>query len=376
MMGYWVQTQRSVKVHSLSQLIGLIVLIAALSTFKLPPASHLAGFINLTVLVFMLIFTISVYNVLLLREEHLVYLLRFFAYSAAVAAIWVIIDGIQSEGVVSASGPFRNRAHAGVYMLTSFWVILLNITWPGTSRKERWIFYGILPLIFYCVAVSGRRSIYIATFIGFGALFASFIIAPGRGRSKILVTMCLFLAAFAILYFVMSDYWNPARFFKSRVEMIDTRLEAATTFTGEGEYSESFSALQYRGIFRAFRENPVLGIGWGGFFESEYSLTGHEVHSTPLRFLAETGLVGFLLYLCFVFRLLYRSFKLWLASRRTVYQFPALILFIAFCSASLSAYYNRQVTERTFWLLLVIFMGFETLLLRKIRRESLPIRSQ
>jgi O-antigen ligase len=158
--------------------------------------------------------------------------------------------------------------------------------------------------------------------------------------------------------------------------MIDTRLEAATTFTGEGEYSESFSALQYRGIFRAFRENPVLGIGWGGFFESEYSLTGHEVHSTPLRFLAETGLVGFLLYLCFVFRLLYRSFKLWLASRRTVYQFPALILFIAFCSASLSAYYNRQVTERTFWLLLVIFMGFETLLLRKIRRESLPIRSQ
>ncbi len=123
--------------------------------------------------------------------------------------------------------------------------------------------------------------------------------------------------------------------------------------------SQNFFEMQRVGVMTAFRDYPIFGIGWGGFYRSRYSPTGHEVHSTPLRFLAELGLVGLALYLALMWVLLVGSLRIVALLRRTVYRTPALVLAIALWSLSVSYVYNRHITERTFWLLLLFFVTFE-----------------
>lgn len=371
MFTYFGRYSLPVRIHPLTRLISLILLVAALSTLKLPPERQLSGVINLAVLVSLLVFTVTLYNVILLREQHLVYLLRFFAYSATIIAVWVIVAGVRSGGDPYEAGPFRGRGHTGIYMFASLWVILLNICWPTTSRRERWVFYAMLPLIFYCVGVAGRRSVYVALILGIVGLIVGFVVARG-GRLKVIVPVLIGLFSLGVVLFVLSDYWGPAAFFKERLlgegdRSLRGGLAAYMADAEDPRYERNFNVLQRHGALRAVSEHPILGIGWGGFYRSEYSLTGGEMHSTPLRFLAETGIVGLTVYLCFMFRLLWGCLRLWLLTRRSAYHLPALILLVAFSSLSVSWIYNRQITERTFWLLLVIFMSFETFTLRKIR---------
>jgi hypothetical protein len=141
--------------------------------------------------------------------------------------------------------------------------------------------------------------------------------------------------------------------------MIGERIRLATGSAEEVAEEDNFFLLQRQGVAMAFRDSPVLGIGWGGFPKSRFSPTGHEVHSTPLRFLAELGLVGFALYLSLLGYLLIRSVQLFLAMRASRYGPVYLSLAVALWSLSVSWVYNRHITERTFAILLVVFLAME-----------------
>ena len=117
--------------------------------------------------------------------------------------------------------------------------------------------------------------------------------------------------------------------------------------------------LQMEGIQAAVQAHPILGIGWGSFHKWEYNATRHEVHSTPLRFLAETGIVGLLVYSLLLLRLLIGSAMLSLQMRASPYAGSYLILAVAVWSLTASYLYNRHITERTFWLLLLVFLLLE-----------------
>lgn len=378
---YLIKNNISLKIHPLMYLLGLIVIIASLSTLNLPTEQQKFGFISLILLMLTSAFTVTLYNFVLLHKSYFLYLIRFVAYSTAIVAIWVLIDGILSGGDISAVGPFRNRAHASIYMFASLWVVLFNISIPNTSKLQQCLFYAMLPLLFYCVSIGGRRSIYVALIFGLACLILGVAIVRCRGRMKILAPVIIGLISLGSLHFVFSEFWAPAAFFKERMsaeggQSVGGRLRAFTASTEDVEFMQSFTVLQRQGALRAFSENPVLGIGWGGFYESEYSPTGHEMHSTPMRFLAETGIIGFVAYLVFMLALLWKSLKLLLSTRGTSYELPALILFIALCSLSTGYIYNRQVTDRSFWLILVIFMSFETIIYDKFHKFNMSKRRQ
>ena len=122
---------------------------------------------------------------------------------------------------------------------------------------------------------------------------------------------------------------------------------------------KGFFALQRQGVRLAFITHPIVGIGWGGFAKSHYSPTGHEVHSTPLRFLAETGIVGFSLYVLFMLTLTSSVWRGFLLMRRTPFGNSYLALAVGFSSLLVSYAYNRHVTERTFWLLMGVIFAME-----------------
>jgi O-antigen ligase len=374
MILYFLKHDIPIRTHPVIIIIGLMVIAAGISLVMIPPLRLMNGVFATLIMLFMFMTVLTLYNLVSLDERYLVLLLRALVFSAAIASIWGLMEGISSGGYIGATGSYRGRGQMGMISLSSFWIVLTYAFWPKVSKWERLAVYFVLPLVLYCLAVSGRKSVYIAFALGLAGLAVSLLFAYGRGRLMVLGMLLVVGLTLGLLYSVVSDYWTPAAFFKDRAEEARENFLLMTGIQDEAEataYNEDqFVQLQQQGAVRALAENPILGIGWGGFYRSKYSPTGHEMHSTPFRFLAELGLVGITLYLCLMGRLFGGAFKLWLSSRKTSYQSSAMILCVALCSLSVSYLYNRQVSERTGFLIIVILLGFEALILRKTRSGS------
>lgn len=368
-----------VKWHPLIMTLGVWFLVALISLFELPQdrLAFSSRFFWISVpqaMVFFLqfVFSLTLYNLLTLEERLLTYLLRCFAISVPVIVLWVLADQIGSGGDAYVSGPFAGRSHMGIYMFGALWILLVYCYWPDIHRWERWAALPGIGLALYAIATSLRQSVYAATIVGLGGLALSFVIARGRERFQISGTLLLLAPVLAFLYFAGGQYIPQLAFFQRELDGLDSRLEEASETVETAEGQASFDALQWYGVMRAFQENPILGIGWQGFYRSEYSPLGNEIHSTPLRVLAETGMIGMAVYLLFMAIVFTRALRLFLLARKTPYQLSALVLLIAFVSETVSQWYNRMFTDRAYWMLLVVFLVFEYLLLQKVKVKAGP----
>jgi O-antigen ligase len=257
-------------------------------------------------------------------------------------------------------------------MLTTFWLVLIYTVWPDRSLK-RWIktpiCLGALLLCLYAVAISGRRSVYLSLFIGLAGLVLIFTMALKRHRLRIGAALLVSLFFLGLLYTRAEDFLPRGMFFQTRVGMITDRLQSASdAFSGASE--SGFMAMQADGIRAATHAHPILGIGWGVFYKYTLNPSRHEVHSTPLKFLAETGVLGLALYLVFLGLLILGSGRLALQMRGSPYAASYLVLAVAISSLTVSYMYNRHLTERTFWLLLLVFLVLEAFAYGYAKLES------
>lgn len=345
--------------NSALRLLGALLAAAVASQINLAAGHRLFGLLQLAILAFMLLFLLAAYNLALSYRLSPGYILRWTTWAVLIVGPWIVLQARQAEANLDAVGPFRNRAHMGSYMLTAFWLVVVYYFWPNRHRFKALLCTLAMTLTLYAVAVSGRRSVYTSLAVGLIALVASQIVT--RRRRLVLAWVAILAVGFLSAFFVYGEELLPrASFFRERVFTVDDRLRAALGVEGEQAEEKSFIALQKEGGRRAFIAHPLLGIGWGGFAESSYSPTGHEMHSTPLRLLAETGLVGFVLYSLWMLYLLVRSSRMFLYLRATPFGPAYQVLTIALWSLSVSYLYNRHITERTCWLLLVVFLLFET----------------
>jgi hypothetical protein len=348
------------RLHPILRVVGLIVFAAALSQLNLPASHFSAGLIELAILAFPFAFLVALANLLQRYSISPTALLRWIGYSVLIVGPWVILEGVETGGSIGAAGPFRNRAHLGTYMLTAFWLSVILALWPGLKKRDRLVSWAAICLTLYGVAVSGRRSVYLSLLFGLAGLVVAMAIAHRGKRLRLFAAAGLALGFLSLFYFAGGAVFPRAAFFQERLWMVGDALRDAfapvhTVSVGD----ENFVALQRKGVLQAFNEHPLFGIGWGGFWESRYSPTGHEVHSTPLRFLAELGLVGVALYGTFVILLLTTTARLSALMRRSPYGASYLALAVALWSLCVSYTYNRHLTERTFWLLLAVLFTLE-----------------
>jgi general stress protein CsbA len=377
-LAYFLRQNLPVYNHFLGRILILILLLAAMDLLKFSERPFW-GVTQWLLLLYGIALLLAFYNWFILYPPLLRYLLRFLAYAAVIAALWVTIDGFLSGGDINASGPFRNRVHVGIYMASSFWFVLVYISYPEVSFRERALLYLCMLLILYGVAVSGRRSVYLALIAGFALLSAGLLYSFRRNYNQIVPVFVLSLGFFALLYFGRGASYLPSTlFFQERVLTIEDRLRA---FAGDEDVlsdDENFILLQRQGMWNAVSDHPIMGIGWGAFYDSPYSPTGHEMHSTPQKFLAELGLIGFVMYLVLTAYVLIGSFRLFRQARNSPYELSSMLLMIALWSMHISWAYNRAMTDRTYWLLLVILSGFEIIVLgaplarKKALSTSLP----
>ncbi|MFZ0548131.1 MAG: hypothetical protein WAM60_21980 [Candidatus Promineifilaceae bacterium] len=370
---YFLKNKLKVQFNFTILMLILIVVTAVLSLPNLADRIEW-GAIQFLLLVYTTLLVLVMYNVLLQFPGLIKHLLRFLMLGAFVAGVWIILEGILSNATIGTAGPFRNRVHAGIYMLTTFWLLLFYFFWPGVSKVERIADIFVILVVLYSVAVSGRRSVYLSFFIGLAILAMSFLVIQGRGRFKLSISVGFVGAILLILALIGPDYIPQLGFFYDRIGLIDDRLQLAIGNSDDIENSDNFIVLQREGMIQAVSDHPLLGIGWGAFFESKYSPTGHEMHSTPQRYLAELGIIGFTFYLLFNLYLAFGSLRLFLRVRQTKYQLPALIIMVAIWSLAISWAYNRSVTERTYWLLMIVFISFDTLVSRELAKLPKPTK--
>lgn len=353
--------RRSMSGNRIIWLIGSLVIVTAASLIGVRQELVGTGLVQVSILIFLFFFLLSLYNLFLNQQIGPDYLLRWITIAAAIVGPWILRQGFLFSTDIGAVGPFRNRSHMGIYMLTAFWLVLIYSLWPSRERRP-WLKVPIclvaLSLSLYAVAISGRRSVYLSLFAGLIGLILVFTLVLRRNRVTVGFALAFAVGFLALLYTQGPAFLPRSDFFQSRVGLIGSRLRMASdAVSGASDFG--FLALQMEGVKAAFSSHPILGIGWGTFHEWELNPSGHEVHSTPLKFLAEAGLVGLLLYLILLFTLISGSARLALRMRRSPYAASYLVLAVATSSLALSHMYNRHLTERTFWLLLLVFLVLE-----------------
>lgn len=344
----------------LSKILLLITIWAALSQFSVRPENTRIGIIQTAILATLFLTVTSLHNIVRRYRITPERLLTLITMAVLIVGPWVLLSGISSAGDIQASGPFRNRAHVATYMLTSFWMVVIFLLLPAVRTRMRWMGYIAAASALYAIAVSGRRSVYLALFVGLAGLTFAFVLARRGKRLRMFVTACFAVVFIWLFYSYGSKLFPQARFFQQRVGSVATRVLAFVAPLDTAEAEDNFYLLQREGVMLAFRDKPLTGIGWGSFVRSSYSPTGHEVHSTPLRFLAELGLIGLLLYISLLGYLLLESLRLFLRMRGSPYSASYLALAITVPSLSISYIYNRHLTERTFWLFLAVFLCMKT----------------
>lgn len=354
---------RPLRMTPVTRLVAAILLVASLSLVNLAPHRLVPAIVQIGVLLFLLVFLVTMQNLGLRFRISPGYFLLLVTLSVAVIGPWILVQGLQSAGHGFAVGPFRNRVHMGNYMLTAFWMVVMYSFWPNRHRGKKLLCSVGVLLTLYTVAISGRRSLYLSAFFGLAGLSVAFLVARGR-RIRMAWIAIFAIGSMAGLYRYGGDVLPRLDFFRSRIVMVDDRLKSALGISEEEAMEKSFLVLQRAGVMKAFRDHPILGIGWAGFGKTEYSPTGHEVHSTPLRFLAETGLTGLTLYVWLMLYLLMQSARMFLRMRNTIFGASYLIQAIALWSLFISYLYNRHITERTFYLLLAVYLIMEAMAAR------------
>ena len=362
--------QQRLWVHPIVVMQAVLVAAATASLTWFQGPSLRLGIVQCLILAFQCVFVLVCSNLMIRYQIGPEKLLRLVTYAALVIGPWILFAGIEAGGSIEEAGPFRNRAHMANYMLSAFWLVALYNSWPGISKRERLISYLALASTIYPVAISGRRSVYLSLIVGLIGIGFSFLLAA-RGRRRSAFAAAVVMFAFIGALYAIGPRWLPQlAFFQERIGGIGARLDMALGDEDNLDASANFFEMQRTGVMAAVRDSPLLGIGWGGFYKSPYSLTGHEVHSTPLRFVAELGLVGLGLYLTLMAILLFGSLRLLAVLRQTPYRTTALMLAIALWSLSISYIYNRHITERTFWLLLLFYVTFEAFARTVARRAQ------
>jgi O-antigen ligase len=369
--GYALRRGIRPRANLISALAAALLLVSALSLLKVRELALWQALLELAVFAFLVAVLFILYNTGLTFLGEFPRFLRAVSWAGVMAGAWVVLSSARAGWSIMAMGPFRNRAHMGIYLLTVFWIILLAVTWPGQAPYQRLVLALSLPLVLYGIASSGRRSVYLSLFVGMVVL-AVVLWAAGRRRKWVVAGVLIVSASFlGTLLEIGENVPEQMGFYRLRVAEVIPHLRVALGREVEGEDSANTFFLQQRsGTIQAFLDNPVLGIGFGAYVGSPYPGSMFELHSTPLRFLAETGMVGIATYVAFMAALLLGSVRVARRAWDTPFREFALVFAVAWWSLAISYGYNRHTTERTFWLLLAMFLVFDAYLARWVQARS------
>ena len=198
-----------------------------------------------------------------------------------------------------ASGTFRNGGQAGAYLMITIVILFTSLTSKVnlifTKRDKLIILISLILGVAYFL-INVKIAAYIG--LGFGILFYFLF----RRKIKTMIPIALFSICIYLIfsYLVLTEHRTVNRF------NAKYRTRIVANLTDEETPQKEWMYDNYTRAINTFFDSPLLGSGIGGF-QNIYD--EQEVHSTYLKLLGETGLIGVLGYIVFIyyFLILFRT---------------------------------------------------------------------
>lgn len=186
-----------------------------------------------------------------------------------------------------------------------FWVCGLNANHFGAFIAH----YSVLALGMFAVDKHKlRRKLYLATFLlSLYPLFYSY----SRGAYVAVLAAMVLLGALRYRIFIVAVVILMFTWQIVLPESVVDRIQMTEGTGGELEESAAERLVAWDLAKNLFSDNPVFGIGFGGFFYASQGMRLHNVHNFYLQTAAEQGLVGSLLFLLFFARTMLSGWRLY-----------------------------------------------------------------
>ena len=274
-----------------------------------------------------IVFSLAVYSVFLFNEKKL----NLFFYIILSIFIILFIDsnfqkyfgynlvGIELSNNVRISSFFGNELILGSYLVKLYPIL---VAFMYLIKPKRFFSYFFITSIITLIPVfySAEKTAIIVFLLEF--LFITFFIDKNI-KAKIIVILSLF---FIFLFMFYSNSKIKNRIYDQMISNSDNFQYLYTRVHTE----------HYISGLKIFVDHPIIGIGPKMFRKycnnkeykiSEFSCTTHP-HNYSIQLLAETGILGFLIYIYFYFYLLFDFVKLLFQAKDNKYKFPLYSLLI------------------------------------------------
>lgn len=163
--------------------------------------------------------------------------------------------------------------------------ILLLIAKKGNGIK----YFAKIIFLFVTLMLTGKRSSFVFLIV---AIFVTYLVST-VGIKKLSRVACIVMSILlmGIILLLFKDTL-------SRVPVLNRIIETISGLKNGIDITSNRTVI-YRHAWQLFKDNPVLGIGWGRFRSTTLGnitwVNTVEVHNIYLQLLCETGIIGFVI---------------------------------------------------------------------------------
>ena len=304
-------------------------------------------------------------------EERFIQLVLAFAWASLIGSTVGLYDSfIGGHGLPrifperaqgEALSGFRNAGQAGAYMfitvamLFSFNNSKLFYRLPLRTRN----FLRVALFVSFLFFITTGK---IAAYIGFLVSFFMYLIY--KRNFRVLISSA---TVFAVIVLIVANLETISPLMYNRLVLrVKTRVLEPVEGK-EGNVGTNFIKSNFGGALVAFGDNPLTASGIGGFL-NRYGR--YEVHSTYLKIIGETGLIGIFAYLLFMFYFLKMFYITRSVSKKNPYasflRETAPLVFGLLVSWA----YTYHLRKREFWIFYAIYFIAYQLMLQYEKKEK------
>ena len=186
-----------------------------------------------------------------------------------------------------SSGFTTNSGFSAGYIISGFLAVLSQRSFTGRIRLRD---VAVSVLLLVALLMTGKRGPTLFLLLTIVYCYLS----PVKGSRKVMRYWRMFLVVFLAVILIWA--------FRDVISVIPIAGRFLNTFAGflDGEDVTSGRMRLYVWALELFRRKPIMGIGWGDYRTTVIGnvtlATELETHNIYLQLLAETGLIGFTVF--------------------------------------------------------------------------------
>jgi hypothetical protein len=322
-------------------MIKLLWLFFAVKVFSLSINSrevsqYIMLFMDFLSFIFIMILTMLIIN----SEEKINRMMKIIFYGYSLVLILVVIEYIlqhpvyghlasqqiklltdTTEGLMRG-GKYRvSASFLNAIVLTQYLVMLLPIIVAYLYKNNYSLVWKIIYLLWFLFAIyaSGSRSAIVLSVL---MVYLYFIFNVYKmGKVFRFVTALFNIAASGVIFYAVYNYINTL------IENFHGRFDLVGD---EQTISSTVRALQYIRVYKKMGEAPFFGFGRA---RNQTEILGSNIDNYYFWMTMEVGIIGFLIFLSFVYVVIKSAMKLYKMPEANDYTLPVLMTIIIILSS-------------------------------------------